>query len=40
MVPSGLSKVVAVAAGSYHSLALRSDGTVAAWGAGTVNTGQ
>ena len=28
----GLTNVVAVAAGSYHSLALRADGTVAAWG--------
>ena len=31
-VPSGLSNIVAVAAGDYHSLALRADGTVAAWG--------
>ena len=30
--PSGLSGVVDVAAGYYHSLALRSDGTVVAWG--------
>jgi len=29
---SGLSGVVAVAAGGYHSLALRSDGTVWGWG--------
>lgn len=29
-VPAGLSNVVAVAAGGYNSLALRSDGTVAA----------
>jgi outer membrane protein assembly factor BamB len=31
-VPAGLSNAVAVAAGSEHSLALRYDGTVAAWG--------
>jgi alpha-tubulin suppressor-like RCC1 family protein len=31
-VPSGLSNVVALAAGTYHSLALQADGTVAAWG--------
>jgi len=31
-VPPGLADVVAVAAGNYHSLALRSDGTVVAWG--------
>jgi hypothetical protein len=29
---SGLTDVVAVAAGVYHGLALRSDGTVSAWG--------
>jgi hypothetical protein len=32
-VPAGLSNVVAVAAGSVHSLALKDDGTVVAWGA-------
>jgi YD repeat-containing protein len=31
-VPVGLSNVVAVAAGVFHSLALRADGTVVAWG--------
>ena len=33
-VPGGLSNVVAVAGGNTHTLALRSDGTVAAWGGG------
>jgi hypothetical protein len=31
-VPSGLTSVVAVAGGVFHSLALQADGTVAAWG--------
>ena len=31
-LPSGLVNVVAIAAGAYHSLALKSDGTVIAWG--------
>ena len=31
-MPSGLSNVVAIAAGWYHNLALKSDGTVVAWG--------
>jgi len=31
-VPGGLSGVTAVAAGSFSSLALKSDGTVVAWG--------
>jgi hypothetical protein len=30
--PAGLNGVIAVAGGSYHSLALKSDGTVVAWG--------
>jgi alpha-tubulin suppressor-like RCC1 family protein len=29
---SGLTNVMAIATGHYHSLALRSDGTVWAWG--------
>ncbi len=33
-VPEWLSGVTAVAAGVYHSLALRNDGTVVAWGCG------
>lgn len=32
IVPSGLSNVVAVSAGQHFSLALKDDGTVAAWG--------
>ncbi len=31
-VPAGLTNVVAIAGGSYHSLALKYDGTVVAWG--------
>ena len=31
-VPAGLSNVVAVAAGGYHSLALQADGFVVGWG--------
>ena len=31
-VPPGLSDVVAVAAGAEHSLALKADGTIVAWG--------
>ena len=33
-VPPAATNVVAVAAGAYHSLALRSDGTVVCWGSG------
>jgi Regulator of Chromosome Condensation (RCC1) repeat protein len=33
-VPAGLDRVLAVAAGWYHSLALTSDGRVIAWGSG------
>ncbi|MGC4050590.1 MAG: hypothetical protein QM757_14530 [Paludibaculum sp.] len=32
LYPEGLTDAVAVAPGSYHSLALKKDGTVAAWG--------
>src|SRR6266403_887881 len=31
-VPTGLGTVIAVAAGGSHSLALKNDGTVVAWG--------
>ncbi len=34
MVPAGLGNVVAIAAGGYHSLALKADGTITAWGLG------
>ncbi len=33
-VPSGLSGVTAISAGYAHSLALKRDGTVVAWGCG------
>src|SRR5207237_7471250 len=39
-VPSGLTAVTAVAAGEYHSLALKRDGTVVAWGCGANTPGQ
>jgi len=35
----GLSNVVAIAGGFFHSLALKSNGTVVAWGAGATNSG-
>ena len=38
IVPAGLNSAVAVAGGGYHSLALRADATVLAWGAGTSNS--
>ncbi len=38
-VPPELTNAVAIAAGPANSLALRRDGTVLAWGAGTTNTG-
>jgi hypothetical protein len=37
-VPTGLKNVVAIAAGGWHNLALKSDGTLVAWGAGGPNT--
>ncbi|GIO16397.1 hypothetical protein J19TS2_59520 [Cohnella xylanilytica] len=33
-IPAGLSNVTAIAAGYYHALALKEDGTVTAWGNG------
>src|SRR5207248_1961655 len=39
-VPSGLSGVIAIAAGSFHSLAVKKDGTVVAWGCGINDFGQ
>jgi uncharacterized repeat protein (TIGR01451 family) len=38
-IPSGLTGVTSIAAGFYHSLVLRADGAVAAWGAGMTNSG-
>jgi alpha-tubulin suppressor-like RCC1 family protein len=40
LAPPGLTNIVSVAAGEHHCLALRNDGTVAAWGpSGTVPLG-
>lgn len=39
-MPPTLSNVVAIAAGGWHNLALKSDGTVVAWGAGGPSTNQ
>ena len=39
MVPAGLNNAVSIAGGGYHSLAVKSDGGVVAWGAGTNNLG-
>ena len=36
-LPANLNNVVAIAAGGFHSLALRADGTVVGWGDNTVN---
>ena len=38
-IPGGLTGVTNIAGGLYHNLALRAEGTVAAWGAGTTNSG-
>src|SRR5205823_13817071 len=37
---SGLTGVIAIAAGSFHSLAVKKDGTVVAWGCGINDFGQ
>jgi trimeric autotransporter adhesin len=37
LLPDGLTNIVAVSAARYHALALRSDGTVAGWGAGAAS---
>jgi alpha-tubulin suppressor-like RCC1 family protein len=31
-MPAGLDQVTAISAGAYHSMALKADGTVVAWG--------
>ncbi len=37
-VPAGLTEVIAVAGARFHSLALKSDGTVVGWGCGLLPT--
>ena len=37
VVPPNLTSLVAVAAGSFHTLALRADGTVVGWGSNSSN---
>jgi alpha-tubulin suppressor-like RCC1 family protein len=37
IVPAGLNNAVALAGGGYHALAVKADGKVLAWGAGTSN---
>src|SRR4029077_4573678 len=37
-VPKGLTNVIAISVGGFHSLALNADGTIVAWGAGSTNT--
>ena len=39
-IPDGLSEVTAISAGVFHNLALKSDGTVAAWGCFISDFGQ
>jgi hypothetical protein len=39
-VPAGMTNVIAVAGGETHSMALRADGTVVAWGANGYDYGQ
>ncbi|HVU99888.1 MAG TPA: hypothetical protein VHH88_00910, partial [Verrucomicrobiae bacterium] len=36
-IPTNAQNVIAISAGEFHSLALRADGTVVAWGAGKTN---
>ena len=38
-IPAGLTSVSGLAVGFQHSLVLKADGTVAAWGAGLTNSG-
>ena len=39
-VPAGLTNVTAIAAGAWHNVALRGDGTVAVWGATRIDFDQ